>query len=67
MKEDVIEIVTKTLTKLFHTENKSEIVNSSIYITEIVTKAIAAGGSVEIRDKEGKSRELVIPGVSRLI
>jgi hypothetical protein len=48
--------------RVLHTENRSEIVKTSIDITEIIANAIKDGGSVTV-EKNGEKMKLIIPGI----
>lgn len=53
----------ESLKSTFHTNNRSDIVRSSIEIAAIVANAIKDGGHVILEDSNGKQREILIPGL----
>lgn len=50
--------------KILNTQNRSEIVRTSIDVTEMITKAIEDGGSIIVQKKNGEQMKLTIPGIT---
>lgn len=52
------------LKDLLRTNNRSEIVKTSVDITDMVVRTLAGGGHVILQDSTGEKQEIVIPGIS---
>jgi len=53
----------ESLKKILGTDNRTDIIKTSIDIASIVSSAIHNGASVMITEKDGSKSKIVIPGI----